>query len=156
MHKHVFEAVDRTIKDIMKQINPEFENIAFGNKVIVFGGDFRQTLPVIKRGTKQDIINACINNSYLWSSNNHSIIILKLNINMRVKILNETPMFSSQLNSNDNEFSDWLLRIGEGTEPTYTDPISGFKDIIKLPEAICKKMTEGELIRFTYPHLHTK
>ena len=35
-------------------------NLAFGGKIIVFGGDFRQTLPVVSKGHKQDIINASL------------------------------------------------------------------------------------------------
>ncbi|XP_019241248.1 PREDICTED: uncharacterized protein LOC109221243, partial [Nicotiana attenuata] len=31
-------------------------NVLFGEKVIVFGGDFRQTLPVIQSGQKEDFI----------------------------------------------------------------------------------------------------
>jgi hypothetical protein len=54
------------------------------------------------------------------------------------------------------EFSNWLLRVGEGKEQTYSDPISGSKDLIKLPEDICKKLTESELIHITYPNLKTK
>ncbi|XP_058784545.1 uncharacterized protein LOC131659356 [Vicia villosa] len=38
----------------------------FGGKVVVFGGDFRQILPVIPRGTRSDIIHATINASYIW------------------------------------------------------------------------------------------
>jgi len=46
-HRHAFEAVDRTLRDLMKTVNPLLENKPFGGKVIVFGGDFRQILPVV-------------------------------------------------------------------------------------------------------------
>ena len=42
-HKHVAECIDRTLRDICSCDFP------FGGKVMVFGGDFRQILPVIKR-----------------------------------------------------------------------------------------------------------
>ncbi|KAH1060734.1 hypothetical protein GYH30_004272 [Glycine max] len=48
-HKFCFQALDQS-------------------KVIVLGGDFRQILPVIPRGSRSDIINATINSSYLWPS----------------------------------------------------------------------------------------
>ena len=48
MHRHAFEALDRSLRDIMGQIDPKNFDIPFGNKIIVFGGDFRQTLPVVK------------------------------------------------------------------------------------------------------------
>ena len=46
-HKFCFEALDQSLKDIIKETkNP---NQIFGGKVIVFGGDFQQILPVIPR-----------------------------------------------------------------------------------------------------------
>ncbi len=36
------KAVDRTIKDIMSLVDPQLAKKPFGNKVIIFGGDFRQ------------------------------------------------------------------------------------------------------------------
>jgi ATP-dependent DNA helicase PIF1 len=44
MQRHAFEAVDRALRDITKVNEP------FGGKKIVFGGDFRQILPVIING----------------------------------------------------------------------------------------------------------
>ena len=40
-YRHVFEAVDRILKDLMKAVNPLLEEKPFGGKVIVFGEDFR-------------------------------------------------------------------------------------------------------------------
>ena len=44
MHRHEFEALDCTLRDIMGQIDPQNRNIPFGKKIIVFGGDFRKIL----------------------------------------------------------------------------------------------------------------
>jgi len=64
-HKFFFQTLDQSLTDIIKEKNP---NQIFGGKVIVFGGDFRQILPVIPRGSRSDIINETINSSYLWPS----------------------------------------------------------------------------------------
>lgn len=40
-HKHCFEAVDRTFRDILRNVDPNNENRPFGGKVVVLGGDFR-------------------------------------------------------------------------------------------------------------------
>ncbi|XP_076890885.1 uncharacterized protein LOC143542109 [Bidens hawaiensis] len=48
-HKHGFQALDRSLKDVLSS------NLLFGGKVVVFGGDFRQILPVVQKGTRQDI-----------------------------------------------------------------------------------------------------
>ncbi|KAF7808074.1 ATP-dependent DNA helicase PIF1-like [Senna tora] len=38
-HRHCFEALDCTLRDIMKSQNPELSRHPFGGKVVVFGGD---------------------------------------------------------------------------------------------------------------------
>jgi ATP-dependent DNA helicase PIF1 len=60
-HKYAFECVDRLFRDLCRR-----PNTPFGGKTILLCGDFRQILPVVKRGTSVDIINACIKNSYIW------------------------------------------------------------------------------------------
>ncbi|XP_076950680.1 uncharacterized protein LOC143623725 [Bidens hawaiensis] len=48
-HKHAFQALDRTCKYVLQS------KLLFGGKVVVFGGDFRQILPVIQKGSRQQI-----------------------------------------------------------------------------------------------------
>ena len=62
-HKFCFEALDHSLRDIIKHNSKD--NKIFGGKVMVFGGDFRQILPVISRGSCFDIVNTTINSSYL-------------------------------------------------------------------------------------------
>ncbi|XP_035845824.1 uncharacterized protein LOC110943497 [Helianthus annuus] len=60
VHKHAFEALDRTMHDIFNISNPSRSDVLFGGKVIVFGGDFRQILPVVPNGGRQEIVNASL------------------------------------------------------------------------------------------------
>ena len=39
------EAIDRTLRDFMNQLD-----LPFGGIIVVFGGDFQQTLPIIHEG----------------------------------------------------------------------------------------------------------
>ena len=64
-NRYCFEAVDKTLRDILRARNPLASEQPFGGKVVVFGGDFRQILPVITKGNRQDIVYATINSSYL-------------------------------------------------------------------------------------------
>lgn len=64
--KYCFEALDRSLRDILIFSNPMSSEQVFGGKIVVFGGDFRQILPVVPHGTKQDIVSATITSSYLW------------------------------------------------------------------------------------------
>ena len=46
MNGFAFEALDRTLRNIMGNIDSINRSNPFGNKIIVLGGDFRKTLPV--------------------------------------------------------------------------------------------------------------
>ena len=75
-HKHVYEAIDRSVRELTEIDSP------FGNKTIVFSGDWRQCLPIIKRGGEGQIVDACLKYSYLWKC----VKVHKLTENMRVKM----------------------------------------------------------------------
>jgi PIF1-like helicase len=84
VHRHAFEAVDRTLRDIMKPVDAANEHKLFGGKVVVFGGDFRQVLPVVQRGLRGQIVAAAFNQSQsLWPH----IEVHRLHENMRVQTL---------------------------------------------------------------------
>ncbi|XP_073033882.1 uncharacterized protein [Primulina eburnea] len=105
-NRYAFESVSKSFQDIMDN------HIAFGGKTIVFGGDFRQVLPVVKRGSKAEQIAASISRSTFW----HCVKIIHLQQNMR--------------SAQDIDFSQFLLRIGDGLQHTVN------RDFIKLPDSI--------------------
>jgi ATP-dependent DNA helicase PIF1 len=45
--RHAIEALDISLHDILDK-----EDLPFGGKTVVFGGDFRQTLPVVRKGSR--------------------------------------------------------------------------------------------------------
>jgi hypothetical protein len=51
-HRMTFEASDRSFRDILSSESSNSENMPFGGKVIVLGGDARQILLVIEGGTR--------------------------------------------------------------------------------------------------------
>nr|XP_036227979.1 uncharacterized protein LOC118682714 [Bactrocera oleae] len=75
-HRAHIEAVNRTLQDLRNS------SAVMGGITFVFAGDFRQTLPVMNRGTRADIIKACLKLSPLWAS----IETLKLRTNMRAHV----------------------------------------------------------------------
>uniref|UniRef100_A0A182EY68 ATP-dependent DNA helicase n=2 Tax=Onchocerca ochengi TaxID=42157 RepID=A0A182EY68_ONCOC len=88
-HKKSVEALNRSLQDLRGNIRP------FGNALILFAGDFRQTLPVIPRSTPADERNACLKYSTLW----RHVKTFKLATNMRVQLQNDRSarIFSHQL-----------------------------------------------------------
>ncbi len=107
-HKHVFKAVDNLINDCMSLNNPHFDQEAhFGNKLIIFGGDFRQVLPVVKKGGRSQIVNSTIKKNKFWDQ----VQQVYLTENMRIK---SAAVNKGVESSKLNEFADYLLAIGEG------------------------------------------
>ena len=96
-HRHAIEAVDRTLRDILSLSDRTALNRPFGGKTVLLGGDFRQILPVIPQGTRQETVNAAVNHSHLW---NHCEIHV-LSTNMRVQ-------------SDEKDFAKWILQVGDG------------------------------------------
>lgn len=84
-HRQCFEALDRSLRDILSEKETKLANIPFGGKVVVLGGDPKQILPVIENASKTQIINASIFQSYLWKN----VKRLCLHENMRLKKIND-------------------------------------------------------------------
>ncbi|XP_034918726.1 uncharacterized protein [Populus alba] len=99
-NRFCFEALDRSLRDVLRLNNP------FGGKSVLLGGDFRQILPVIPGGTKEEIINASFTSSLLWSA----FTFLTLNQNMRLSAEGLSPDQKDEL----RQFAEWILLIGDG------------------------------------------
>ena len=80
-HKHVFESIDRTMQDIRKHSLP------FGGPTVLLAGDWRQILPVVRHGSRPDIVEATLKSSYLWQT----VTRLQLTQNMRAKLRVDSP-----------------------------------------------------------------
>ncbi|XP_076959469.1 uncharacterized protein LOC143635537 [Bidens hawaiensis] len=139
IHKHAFEALDRTLKVDLGNTSESL----FGGKVVVLGGDFRQILPVVQNGTRNDCVNTTISSSYIWSK----CKVLKLTKNMRLTV-------GSQMSNTleIKQFADWLLDIGEGN---LGGPNDG-EATISIPDDLLIKHSldpMSDLIDFVYPYM---
>jgi hypothetical protein len=104
MHRHAFEAVDRTLRDLMGLVDPQADSKPFGGKTVALGGDFRQVLPVIPKGGREQIVGASLPRSHLWQH----VTVLGLQINMRLMASNS---------DDEHAFATWVLGVGDGTLP---------------------------------------
>ena len=89
--RHNLECVERTLRDLMNSKE------LFGGKVVCLGGDPRQTLPVVRRGSRAQIVRACVQMSPLYVHFKE----FKLSQNMRT-------------DKTEIEFSKYILKLGEG------------------------------------------
>ncbi|XP_021979942.1 uncharacterized protein LOC110876070 [Helianthus annuus] len=143
VHKHAFEALDRTMNDVFNIDQSVNSDIRFGGKVIVFGGDFRQILPVVPNGGRQEIVNASLSSSYLWSK----CKLLRLTRNMRLTVGRSTEEIEEI-----NTFAKWLLDLGEGN---VGGPNDG-EATIEIPQDLLitdESDPIAALIDFVYPSI---
>ncbi|CAN1135708.1 B3 domain-containing transcription factor VRN1 [Linum perenne] len=146
VHMLSFEAVDRTLCDLMNTPLSGPQYSPFGEKTVLLGGDFRQTLLVVPKGSREDNINASLPRSYLWNF----CTLLHLHVNMRINSLpiNTLPIFGGM------QFSDWVLAIGNGMLPAEAFLPSVAADWITVPSQFlikCKDNAVEQLIRRVYP-----
>lgn len=120
MNRNCFKAFDRTMRDIIRSPN---KAKPFGGKVVVFGGDFRQILPVVQKGTRAEIVHASLHSSHLW----RHCKVLRLTKNMRLR----GGLDDSEAQEIKN-FAEWILKIGEGK---IDKPNDGEGDVV-FPEDV--------------------
>ena len=110
-----FELADREVRDCCNK-----DNLSFAGKIVILGGDFRQILPIVKNGLKNDILGECIKFSKLWNKFKQ----FKLNLNMRAI---------------DRQHQNFLLEIGEGRIQNYEIPDE------QLTDNICDKIYNKDI-----------
>ncbi|ELP91476.1 hypothetical protein EIN_143760 [Entamoeba invadens IP1] len=88
--KRMLQCIDTFLRNVGNKKLP------FGGKVVIVGGDFRQTLPVVPHGSKNDIVKTCVKMAPVWRRFEK----LELRENMR--------------SVGQKEFNHWLLEVGNG------------------------------------------
>jgi ATP-dependent DNA helicase PIF1 len=107
------------------------------------GGDFRQILPVITKGSRGEILNATTNSSKLWKH----CKVLKITKNMRLK---SDVTDKSQIEL--KEFADCILKIGDG----LINLDENGEAQVKIPEEMCILEVDNPLlllVNFVYPNV---
>ncbi|XP_035837147.1 uncharacterized protein LOC110892742 [Helianthus annuus] len=137
--RRCFESLDKSLKDIVGN-----KDKPFGGKSVLLGGDFRQTLPVKPKASKNEIIASTLPRSHLWND----FKIVKLYENMRVTRSTTSPADKEAALA----FSKWLLDIGDGlTGVPYKQ--SPDTKIIDIPTQFLIQPGENglhQLIKFIY------
>ncbi|KAG5600731.1 hypothetical protein H5410_032101 [Solanum commersonii] len=130
LKKNTIKALDTLLKDLMNT------KTLFSGKVVVFGGDFRQILPIVRNEKKEVFISQSLLYSDIW---NH-LKKLCLSENMRAK--------------KDPAFSAYLMRIGNGQEKTNNCNKIEISNNFIIPFTHEIKSL-NLLFNVTYPDFHT-
>ena len=126
-HCYAIESLDRTLRDLKDSDQP------FGGITVLIGGDFQQTLPVIPKASREQILDATITCSNLWND----FELIHLHQNMRL-----------QNDPQAEEFGEWLQQIGRGLN-------SDENNKIVIPDEIRSKDLDS-LMNFIYSDLHSQ
>ena len=89
-HWHAIKTLDHTLRDLRDIDKP------FGGVTLLMGGDFQQTLPIIPKRSREEILDATITRSYLWKDIN----VLHLHQNMGLRG-----------DSDAETFGEWLFEV---------------------------------------------
>ncbi|GJU63952.1 helicase-like protein [Tanacetum coccineum] len=145
--KYAFEALDKTLRDILGYPVPEKRNKIFGGMTVLLGGDFRQILPVIPKGKRADIIQACINYSELWKHCKVSTLKQSMRVNEYTS--------NDDIDTRKQTFNQWVLAVGDGKVPARIKDGEDEPTWIEIPETFLIPLSESpiqQIVEETYPN----
>ncbi|XP_074299984.1 uncharacterized protein LOC141631180 [Silene latifolia] len=124
----IWDEASMAKRENIEVVNMLFQDVCnssllFGGKVIVFGGDFRQVLPVLPRRTQQEAVEASIVSSPIWQE----LTKFQLTENIRAK---EDPVFS-----------EFLLKLGNGELQTEES------SLVALSQQLILEIKKGRTTR---------
>ena len=149
--RYAFEALDRTLRDILGYDNSAKRDQIFGGLTVLLGGDFRQILPVIPKGKRQEVVQACINRSHLWKS----CKVFTLTRSMRVNEISP----DGSIDSNKQEFNKWVLNMGDGNLAAKNKEDEDEPTWIEIPEDFIIKTWNSpieQIVKETFPDFTTR
>ena len=97
--RYALEAIDRLLQFLTGN------NVPFGGKIIILGGDKRQTLPIVPRNINMSVVQYSLFSSELWQH----FRVFQLYHNNRVL-------------PDQQQFADFLLQVGDNLLPVREDP----------------------------------
>ena len=124
-----FDAVDRFFKELMGC------DRAFGGKVMLIGGDFRQIPPVLRRIDSTAVRQYSLHAASFFTSS--STVKHTLKRNMRAAA--------------DNKFAEFVLSVGDGTYTDIPDGVAAHLAAIRLPSCLAPEgVTSDSLMDWVY------
>jgi hypothetical protein len=138
-HKFAVEAVNRSLQDLRDNQQP------FGGVLVIFGGDFCQTLPVVRGGTLANQGNACVLSSFIW----RNIRVFSLFDNLRLASVEDQVLRNANI-----QYTNWLLSGNGSLQDHYVQ-------LIHLPHGtveshVLEDVMSNKVIQFVYSNLRNQ
>ncbi|KAH7727432.1 DNA helicase PIF1 [Aphelenchoides avenae] len=124
MNRFGIECVDETLRKLRNK-----PNVPFGGAIVILGGDFRQTMPILEGAVKSELLDLSLKWSPLWKHFAENMFTLTENI---------------RLNPDEREFSEFLIAVGNG------DTNEADESFVNLPDQC---YTDEDLVRHVYADL---
>lgn len=124
--KCALKAVDQLFRDLTGL------DVPFGGKSVIVGGDFGQILPVIKGGSRVDIVNASVKGYENWA------IFEKFSLSVNIRC--PSP-----------EYNTFLRGLAQGTIGVVTDEANGEKELPIDSRLLFPRGDLDSFIDFFYP-----
>ncbi|PLW30326.1 hypothetical protein PCANC_24504 [Puccinia coronata f. sp. avenae] len=119
------------------------KNTPFGGKVVIFAGDFKHILPVVKHNEYLQFLHATIKSTSLWRSiQQHTLV-----RNMRL-----ATVLKGEWGEKNRKFASALLKLGEGTSQDNDFGLTRLRHINVQPTS-SKSESNERLIDFVYSGL---
>jgi hypothetical protein len=128
LNRYYLEELDRFLRDLMTTDGGPscLSRKPFGGKIVIIAGDFRQTLPVMQRAGRAQIIGACLKKSPLWR------------------------LFHQKA----EEYARWLLDVGNGVvQPGVLKRVDAAGNLLLNVPPELRIDDESELIDWTFVNL---
>ena len=141
-YRYTLEAVEHSPCDNCNR------NWPFGGKMVIFGGNFKQVLPVVTRGSRACSVSSLIPRASVWSYCNAQ----HLRINMWFMHSNLTHNEHDWLRS----FAEWILNVAKGSIQGYSLWGAYKLDWIEIPEEFLINNDSNSLkslLEFVHPYL---
>ena len=134
-NKHLYETIDRSLRDLLNV------DLPYGGKIVLHSGDWKQNLPVVRGGSRADIVEATLKSSYLWDF----MKLFKLTVNVRIQ---------NAKSEDAEEYNKYLIDVGQGRieiDPEIQD------SMIKIPDKMkSASETFEQFTREIFPDLGNK
>lgn len=127
--KVILELIERELRD---KALPANRNFPFGGIAVLLGGDWKQLLPVVIKGSREEILDQTHRRSMLW----HKFETMTLKKNMRAE-------------PGQEQFANWLEEVGTGKMQIRSER-HGDEEFIRVPASMWLA-DEKSIIDWLYP-----